>query len=54
MQEEAEKRGVSFTLLQKMHENSIFSPITGGGGRTPSTPYAGSATGSLAIGVRMT
>ena len=39
----AEKRGVSFTLLKKMHENSIFSPITGG--RTPGTPYAGSATG---------
>ena len=28
----AEKRGVSFTLFQKMHENSIFSPRTGGGG----------------------
>ena len=28
----AEKRGVSFTLFKKMHENSIFSPITGGGG----------------------
>ena len=28
-----------------MHENSIFSPITGGGGRTPGTPYAGSANG---------
>ena len=41
----AEKRGVSFTLLKKMHENSIYSPITGGGGRTPGTPYAGSATG---------
>ena len=26
-----------------MHENLIFSPITGGG-RTPGTPYAGSAT----------
>ena len=26
----AEKRGVSFTLLKKMHENSIFSLITGG------------------------
>ena len=33
----AEKRGVSFTLLKKMHENTIFSPIKGG--------YAGSATG---------
>ena len=41
----AEKSGVSFTLFKKMHENSIFSPITeGGGGRTPGTPYAGSAT----------
>ena len=39
----AENRGVSFTLLKKMHENSIFSPITGGG-RTPGTPCAGSAT----------
>ena len=28
----AEKSGVSFTLFKKMHENSIFSPITGGGG----------------------
>ena len=27
-----EKRGVSFTLLKKMHENAIFSPIGGGGG----------------------
>ena len=27
----AEKRGVSFTLLKKMHENTIFSPIKGGG-----------------------
>ena len=26
-----------------MHENAIFSPIRGGG-RTPGTPYAGSAT----------
>ena len=26
----AEKRGVSFTLLKKMHENAIFSPIKGG------------------------
>ena len=41
----AEKRGVSFTLLKKMHENTIFSPIMGGGGRKPGTPYAGSATG---------
>ena len=40
----AEKRGVSFTLIQKMYENAIFSPRTGGGGRTPGTPYAGSAT----------
>ena len=39
----AEKRGVSFTLFQKMHENAIFSPRRGG--RTPGTPYAGSATG---------
>ena len=29
----AEKRGVSFTLFKNMHENSIFSPITGGGVR---------------------
>ena len=28
----AEKRGVSFTFFQKMHENAIFSPIKGGGG----------------------
>ena len=39
----AEKKGVSLTLFKKMHKNSIFSPITGGG-RTPGTPYAGSAT----------
>ena len=39
----AEKKGVSFTLFEKMHENSIFSLITGEG-RTPGTPYAGSAT----------
>ena len=39
----AEKMGVSFTLFKKMHENAIFSPIRGGG-RTPGTPYAGSAT----------
>ena len=26
----AENRGVSFTLVKKMHENSIFSPKTGG------------------------
>ena len=38
----AEKRGVSFTLFKKMHENSIFLPIAVG--RTPGTPYAGSAT----------
>ena len=25
----AEKRGVSFTLFQKMHENAMFSPIRG-------------------------
>ena len=37
------KKGVSFTLWKKMHENSIFSPITGWG-RTPGTPYAGPAT----------
>ena len=35
----AEKRGVSFTLLKKMHKNLIFSPITGGGGGA----YAGYA-----------
>ena len=40
----AEKRGVSFTLFKKMHENAIFPPIRGGGGRTHGTPYAGSAT----------
>ena len=28
----AEKRGVSFTVCKKMHENIIFSPIMGGGG----------------------
>ena len=28
----AEKRGVSLTLFQKMHENAIFSPRRGGGG----------------------
>ena len=28
----AEKRDFSFTSLKKMHENSIFSPIMGGGG----------------------
>ena len=28
----AEKRVYSFILCKKMHENSIFSPITGGGG----------------------
>ena len=39
----AENRGVSFTLFKKMHENSIFLPMTGG--RMPGTPYAGSATG---------
>ena len=27
----AEKRGVSFSLLQKMHENAIFSTKRGGG-----------------------
>ena len=41
----AEKRGVSFTFFKKMHQNAIFSPRTGRGGRTPGTPYAGSATG---------
>ena len=40
----AEKRGVSFTLLKNMHENSIFLPIMEGGGRRPGTPYVGSAT----------
>ena len=39
----AEKRGFSFILFKKMHENAIFPPITGGG-RTPGTPYAESAT----------
>ena len=28
----AEKRGVSFTLFKKMHENLIFFPNNGGGG----------------------
>ena len=28
----AEKRGVSFTLFQKIHENAIFSLIRAGGG----------------------
>ena len=28
----AEKKGVSFILLKKMHENLIFPPITGGRG----------------------
>ena len=45
----AEKRGVSFTLLKKMHANAIFSLITGGGGRTPGTPYAGSATAYISL-----
>ena len=40
----AEKRCVSYTLFQKMHENAIFPPRKGGGGRTPGTSYAGSAT----------
>ena len=35
----AEKRDVSFTLLKKMPENSIFSLITGEGGGA----YAGDA-----------
>ena len=35
----AEKRGVSFTLFQKMHENAIFSPRTEGEGGA----YAGYA-----------
>ena len=29
----AEKRGVSFTLFKKLHENAIFSPRRGGGVR---------------------
>ena len=29
----AEERGDSFTLLKKMHENAIFSPIRGRGVR---------------------
>ena len=45
----AEKRGVSFTFFLKMHENAIFSLKTGGGGRTPATPYAGSATAVLPL-----
>ena len=44
----AEKRGVSFILFQKLHENAIFSPKRGGG-RTPGTPYAGSATGVVLV-----
>ena len=39
----AEKRGVGFTLFEKMHENSIFPPIT------PGTPYAGSATALIDV-----
>ena len=39
----AEKKILSFSLSKKMHENAIFSPIRGRG-RTPGTPYAGSAT----------
>ena len=39
----AEKKIVNFTLFKKMHENALFSPIRGGG-RTPGTFYAGSAT----------
>ena len=39
----AEKRGVGFSLIKNMHENAIFSQRRGGG-RTPGTPYAGSAT----------
>ena len=34
------KKGCSLHFIKKMHENSIFPPIRGGGG----TPYAGSAT----------
>ena len=29
----SEKKGVSFTLFLKMHENAIFSPKRGGGVR---------------------
>ena len=46
----AEKRGVSFTLFKTMHENAIFSPRRWGGGRTPGTPYAGSATATASLG----
>ena len=45
----AEKRGVGFTLFEKMHENSIFPPITGGRRPTPGTPYAGSATALIDV-----
>ena len=37
----ARRGGVSHILAEK----GVFSPRTGGGGRTPGTPYAGSATG---------
>ena len=40
----AEKRLLASLYSKKMHENAIFQPIRGGGGRTPGTPYAGSAT----------
>ena len=39
----ADKRGVNVTLFQKMHENAILFNNKEGG-RTPGTPYAGSAT----------
>ena len=44
----AEKKRVLASLYyKKMHENSIFPPITGG--RTPGMPYAGSATGQTPV-----
>ena len=39
----AEKRLLASLYSKKMHENAIFFPIRGGG-RTPGTHYAGSAT----------
>ena len=42
----AQKRGVSSTLIKKMHENSIVSPLRGrGGGAYAGYAYAGSLTG---------
>ena len=43
------KRGVSFTLFQKMHENAIFSPITGGGGVRRVRPMLDPPLGSMKL-----